>query len=67
MKTRVCLNYFMSDCLSDCIWKQIFASNLPTDTVNFDLLDNFCNSKAFDTVFDQQMSKRELKLVLEFI
>ena len=57
----------MSDCLSDCIWKQIFASNLLTDTVNFDLLDNFCNSKAFDTVFDQQMSKRELKLVLKFI
>ena len=59
MKSRVSLKYFVNDCL----WKQIFASNLPTDSLNLNLLDNFGNSKAFHTVLEQLSCKKVLKFV----
>ena len=46
VKTKVCLKYFVNDCL----WKQALASNSPPDLIKFDFFDSFWNSKAFDTV-----------------
>ena len=46
METKVCLKYFVNDCL----WKQFFASNAPPDAFKLNLFDNFGKFKAFDTV-----------------
>ena len=46
MKARVLLKYFVFGCL----WKQIFASNLPQGPFKRDLCDNCGNSDAFNTV-----------------
>ena len=46
MKTRGYLKYFVNDCLR----KQGFASNFPSDPFKFDSFDNSCSSKTFDTV-----------------
>ena len=37
MKTRVCLKYFVND----CVWKQIFASNSPQTPLNLILFTTF--------------------------
>ena len=41
MKTRVCLKYFVNDCL----WKQLD----PLDLFKFNVFDSFHNSKVFDS------------------
>ena len=52
MKSRVCRTYFVHD----CIWKQIFASNLPMATSNLHFLNNFDNTKASNTVLTKNYS-----------
>ena len=61
MKTRLCLKYFMNDCL----WKQVLASN--SDLFRFDLFENFRNSKPFDSFnlkLERLICKRTLKFLL---
>ena len=46
IKARILLKYFVHD----CIWKQAFASNLPSGPFKLDLIDKFGTYQSFNTV-----------------
>ena len=65
MKTRVCLKYFVNDCL----WKQFLASNSPQTSSNLICLTIFCKNKVFlrqgfNPKLEQLICKKALKFVL---
>ena len=65
MKTKVCVKYFVHDCLC----KQSFAFNSPPGPFKLDLFNNFSNFcltifKSFHLKLKKKSCKKVLQLVL---